>query len=132
MMLSEIIRRTVELAKVVAAERDESEAQLPEVVNLALLPERGPSAAGDELKTFLRQQTVAVIYTLLSIMYLGRDRGNVKGFLEHYYRLRDQFDKPEYAIAQMLSKIHLVDYLDEGVKRLQKSKINIDTLETSS
>jgi hypothetical protein len=127
MKLSEVIHEVTRLANIVD---QENQAASPGVVGFqpgeSLL--RGPSAAEKNLEDYIRQQPVAVIYTLALIMYAGRGDFPITDFLEQYQEMNDTFDSPARAIDQMTEKNVLAEYLEDGLKLLKGAQIDVDEL----
>jgi hypothetical protein len=129
MNLSDIIARVIELSTIVKHKHDERSAAEPlgrEYVPFAV--RRGPTEAETELTKFLYAQNVAVIYTLVLIMYAGRGDFPIDDFMTQYEEMGDTFDKPDYAVNQMMEKVPLPDYLQSGLDLLEQAGINVDTL----
>lgn len=120
MKLSEIVEQTIVLARERRGESAGSESQDGIVF--------GRSAADEKLTAFLHNQPVAVIYSLVMIMYSGRGDFPISDFREQYQEMRDTFDRPDYAVNQMREKTPLSDYLEEGLRLLQENGIDVDTL----
>ncbi|HEY8503267.1 MAG TPA: DUF3775 domain-containing protein [Gemmataceae bacterium] len=81
-----------------------------------------------QLREFLTSLPGDKVYELLLIMYLGRGDFGTRDLAARFDELKDTFDKPEQAVAQMMSKSPLADYLAEGLANLKKQKIDVDHL----
>jgi hypothetical protein len=77
-------------------------------------------------------QPVAVIYLLMLIMYIGRrDFGRkvrINSFWRRYKEVRLRFETAEEAVTQMMEKVPLPGYLEEGLRLLAKNGIEVDEL----
>jgi hypothetical protein len=83
----------------------------------------------ERLRTFLLGQPPAIIYAVMTVMYLGRgDYGSELDFLERYTQLSDVARKPEWGVNQMVNKIPLADYLERGMKLAAAIGIAVDDL----
>ena len=83
------------------------------------------------MRGFLSHLPAATIYMLTTIMYLGRGDFGTAGLLNSYESMSDTFDKPEFAISQMLEKAPLPEYLEDGLNRLSVDGVDVNTLLTS-
>lgn len=115
MQLSEIITRVIVLARQIQAEFERS-----------LRVQRE-----SKLRDFLSHLPAATIYMLTTVMYLGRGDFGTAGLLNSYENMSDTFDKPEFAIDQMLEKVPLPEYLEDGLKRLSEGGVDVNTLLSS-
>lgn len=85
-------------------------------------------AAEKKLLKFLRSLPEEEIYRLLLVMYLGRGDFAVDELTENYAGLKDAISEPEYAVAQMMGRGPLADYLCDGLEELRKHQIDVDNL----
>jgi hypothetical protein len=65
------------------------------------------------------------------VMYLGRGDIGTAGLLNTYESVSDTFHDPDRAIEQMLEKVPLGRYLQQGLDELTKNGIDANTLLTS-
>ena len=129
--LSEAVRTVIDLARVVKGEVEERERQHP--LGGMYDPKRKrrePTEAEGRLRDYIRGLPVAVIYTLTLIMYAGRGDFPIDNFLDQYGEMHDTFDSPVRAMGQMLEKVPLPDYLENGLLGLGKAGIDVDRLMT--
>jgi hypothetical protein len=125
--LSEVAGRVIELAKIVQAEIEASRRGCV-FYRADELPRLEPSPAREELRAFLCGQPVAVIYTLMLIMYAGRGDVEVTRLIDEYHERHYAFGNPIQAVDHMLSKGPLPDYLEEGIRLLARAGTDIDRL----
>jgi hypothetical protein len=129
MNLSETIQRVIDLSTVVKHETEKRREEHPlERRYDPLREKRKPSDAEKSLNQFLYAQPVAVLYTMVLVMYAGRGDFEIKDFMRQYEEMRNTFDKPGWAINQMTEKVPLPDYLKAGLEGLAKQKIDVDAL----
>jgi hypothetical protein len=87
-----------------------------------------PPPEKQELKNLLASLPEDEIYKLILLMYLGRGDFVIDDLAEQYETLRNRFAKPDRAIAQLMEKAPLADYLTAGLDELKKSGIDVDQL----
>lgn len=92
----------------------------------------GPSPPQTQLRIFLGSLPDEDVYTLTLLMYLGRGDFVARDLAMHSQCVKDRFQKPEYAISQMLGKAQLGKLLAAGVAKLQTSGLDIDHLTFAS
>lgn len=126
MKLSDVIRQVIALAR----EANASTPPEPEGIAAGDLSSlmRPPTEARKRLKAFILSQPVAVVYTLIMVMYAGRGDFPIENFVEQYQEMRDTFDSPAIATGQMMEKVPLPEYLEEGLRLLHGAGIDVDTL----
>lgn len=130
MKLSEVIPKVIALAQ---ASREYWDAELPKRhPDYPLIhpgEESGPPPPQElELRALLSELPEQRIYQLLVLMYLGRGDFDTGELAEQNLRLRETFAKPQWAVAQMMEKAPLADYLTEGLAKLRKKRIDVDRL----
>ena len=91
-----------------------------------------PPPEEKQLKELLSRLPPDDIYKLVLIMCLGRGDFGVEDLAGHYEDLKSTFAKPEWAIAQMMGKAPLADYLTDGLAELSNNHIDLDTLQFAS
>ncbi len=79
-----------------------------------------------QLREFLEAQSPSVVYMLTAIMYLGRGDFKAKDLSDEYTDMSERFGGSEWAARQMLGTMLLADYLEEGLKKLTKARVDID------
>jgi hypothetical protein len=126
MKLSEVIEQVIILAR----EANASVRTAPEGVGADDLRSivKPSTEAERRLKEFILSQSVAVVYTLTLVMYAGRGDFPIENFLEQYEEMRDTFDSPMRAAGQMMEKVPLPEYLEDGLRMLREANIDVDTL----
>jgi hypothetical protein len=87
-----------------------------------------PPPEKKRLRDLLGNQPEEVIYSLVLIMYLGRGDFGAEKLAEQYEEVKKRFAKPEWAVAQMMEKAPLGDYLRDGLAELSKAGIDVDSL----
>jgi hypothetical protein len=87
-----------------------------------------PHIAREGLKAYLSAQSIATIYTLTMLMYVGRGDEPASGFMDQYEDTCKSFESPKWAVNQMMGKVVLADYLETAVKLLEEAKIDLDKL----
>ncbi len=80
------------------------------------------------LDSFLQSQTPAVVYLLTAVMYLGRGDFEVKDLRDQYEAMSESFGGREWAARQMMEKLPLPDYLEQGLQKLIQSRFDADRL----
>ena len=65
---------------------------------------------------------------LLAIMYLGRGDFDAKDLLDQFIETSETFGGPQWAAMQMLGKLPLPGYLEEGLRKLDRAGMNLDDL----
>src|SRR5438105_3779367 len=89
----------------------------------------GPPAPEEaQLQEFLNGLPSDQIYALVLLMYIGRGDETVDHLSERYQTVKETFDTPEHAIAQMASKRSLDEYLTDGLAELEKRGIDVDRI----
>ena len=61
-------------------------------------------------------------------MYIGRGDYSADHLSESVWRLKEIFEKPELAVAQMTGSGTLAEYLLDGLEHLKKHDIEVDKL----
>jgi hypothetical protein len=130
MNLSEAAYKVIDLARKV---REYYDTELPKhhpKYPLIGLDEEGPPPPPEEkeLRALLATFSDEMIYQLILIMYLGREDFNTDDLAGHYQGLKNTFGDAEHAIAQMMGKAPLADYLSDGLEELRKHNINVDRM----
>jgi hypothetical protein len=131
MNFSEILKQAIVLAKQVYQARmarhtkDDSpivaSGSIPSTVKMRTIEET-------RLDAFLKAQPPSVVYMLTAIMYLGRGDFDAKALRDQYEELRETFGGKEWASRQMLEKLLLPDYLEQGQKALSQARVDTDQL----
>lgn len=86
------------------------------------------TAAERSLRDFLAAQPPSVVYMLTAIMYLGRGDFGTKELRHQYKDISESFGDPRWAARQMLGKMTLPEYLEEGLKKLAQVGVEVDKL----
>ena len=86
------------------------------------------SAEERRLRDYLETQSPSVVYLLTALMYLGRGDFAAKSLLNQYREVRETFGEAKWAARQMLATMPLAQYLDEGLKKLAQTRVDIDRL----
>jgi hypothetical protein len=129
MTISEIAKEVIHLARVARAKvENNQDEQLLDWCYRLLRENRSPVENTRELRDYLLGQSVAVIYTLTLIMYVGRGDIRVTDFRVLYDRVRWIFPTSREAVNQMVEKAPLPDYLDKGLRLFAAEGIDADLL----
>ena len=80
------------------------------------------------LREFLEAQPPAVVYLLIAIMYLGRGDFEAKDLLDQYGDMSEACGNPKAAARQMVVKLPLPDYLEQGLNKLARAGMDVDKL----
>lgn len=126
MKLSESIAKTIELALAVRAEQPDPNGPSPP--SEWLKPYEMPTEAEVALLRFLEGLPVAMIYSLLCVMYVGRGELSTTDFLARYQQMANAFHKPEWAAGQMSGKSRLAEHLQQGVDEFAQAGTDVDSL----
>lgn len=81
-----------------------------------------------DLKNFLASLSEDDIFKLALIMHLGRGDFGTDHLEEHYETLKETLENPDWAVAQIMEKASLADYLIDGLAELKRSNIDVDQL----
>jgi hypothetical protein len=130
MTLSEAANRVIDLAGKVreyyAAELPKRHPHYPIV---GLDEESAPPPPEEkELRHFLAALPHEMISQLLLLMYLGRGDFGTDDLAGYYESLKGAFGDSSQAIAQMMDKAPLADYLSDRLEELRKHKINVNRM----
>ena len=87
-----------------------------------------PPPEEQELRNLLVNLPDDAVYQLLVIMGLGRDEISTSEIATRLERLKETFESKDAAIAQIMAKASLADYLEDGLERLKQDKIDVDAL----
>jgi hypothetical protein len=72
------------------------------------------------------------VYAITLLMHLGRGDFGPEELPAHYEALKKRFPSPERAVAQLMGKASLSDYLTDGMAELEKVGIDLDQLTLAS
>jgi hypothetical protein len=131
MKLSEIVREIISMGRAAnqarTAEGPEDDSPLvTSGGDTATMKAR--TAEECRLREFLEAQPPAVVYMLIAMMYLGRGDYDAKDLLDQYADMSEAFGNPKGAARQMLVKLALPEYLEEGLKKLARAGLDADKL----
>lgn len=84
-----------------------------------------------QLENLLRGLSKDDVYTLTLLMHLGRGDFGPENLTANYEALKKRFPKPDRAIAQLIGKASLADYLTDGMAELEKNGLDVDHLALS-
>jgi len=87
-----------------------------------------PPPEEKQLKALLESLPEDMIYKLTLIMRLGWEAFGVDDLAKQYEVMKDRYGPREDAIAIMMQKAPLADYLADGLDVLRKNDIDVDTL----
>ena len=131
MKLSEIVREAISLARSAkqarSAEGPEDDSPIlssdgdTSTMRLRTVEER-------RLREFLEAQSPAVVYMLAAIMYLERGDFDAKELLDQHSDMSETLGTPSLAESQLLARMALPEYLEEGFKKLAKAHLDIDKM----
>jgi hypothetical protein len=120
---SEVIARVIYLANTANAEKHPPP-RPPDVVPLVNLPE-----GETKLEAFLRGQTPDTIYLLAAVMHLGRgDFDSPDEMLASLQAMRALGEESWPIVEQLVEKLPLPEYLENGIKKLHARGLDVDTL----
>jgi Protein of unknown function (DUF3775) len=91
-----------------------------------------PPPEEKKLKDLLTSLSADDVYKLTLLMYVGRGDFGTDDLAKHFGMLKKRFANPDNAIAQMMGKASLADYLTDGLAELEKSGIDLDLLTFAS
>jgi hypothetical protein len=87
-----------------------------------------PPPEEKKLQHLLAKLPADTVYKLLLIMFLGRGEFDTTDLGSRYEELKERFEKPDEAAAEIVEKPTLVEYLADGLEELKKHDIDVDTL----
>jgi len=87
-----------------------------------------PPEAEKQLERLLRSLPAETIYKLALIMYLGRGTLKADDLVRGYQEIKDRFEQPEMATKRMLDTPPLAEDLAEGLEKLKRNHIDVNTL----
>ncbi len=130
MALSDVVKEVMTLAN---AAHQYWERELPKRhPNYPLVNEgedSGPPPPEEtKLEEMLEHLPDEVIWQLALIVYLGRGNFARDDLPTSYKKIKREFEKPEWAVNQLLVMSPLADYLSMGLEALNKRGIDLDTL----
>jgi hypothetical protein len=85
-----------------------------------------PNDAEHRLSVFLNSQPPNVVYMLTAVMYLGRGDFPVSKLRERYTEVSETFGAPKWAARLMLDTFLLPDYLQQGLEKLNRARVDVD------
>src|SRR4051812_43730431 len=126
MKVSEAANEVIALAEAIRKYWDvELPKRHPDYPFIKLGENDGPHPPEEEaLRDLFSNLPEKTIYQLLLIMYLGRGDYSTDDLAGRYEDLRHKFEKPEWAVSQMMEKTPLAEYLRDGLDELMKSGID--------
>lgn len=130
MRLSETTNKVIHLARIIREYYDIESPKYYPNYPATDISEEGPPQPREkqELRELFKSLPPEMIYQLILIMYLGRGDFGVDELANQYQTLQETFIKPEWAIAQMMEKAPLADYLSDGLLELAQHQISVDDL----
>ncbi len=130
MKLSETVKEVIALAEVIRNYWDtELPKRHPDYPFVHPGEDSGPPPPEEKkLKDLLTRLPEDVIYKLALIMALGREDFGTDDLADHFLEVKDAYGKPDWAIAEMMGKATLADYLTDGLAKLNKNGIDVDQL----
>lgn len=87
-----------------------------------------PPPEASQLRRLLLGLDDELVYQLILVMYLGRGDFDTRDLDGDLQQMRDTFGKPENAVAQMMDKAPLGDYLADGLEILRNEGIDVDQM----
>ncbi|HEX4069673.1 MAG TPA: DUF3775 domain-containing protein [Planctomycetaceae bacterium] len=72
------------------------------------------------------------IQGLVFLMFLGRGDFGTDDLATHYAAVKERVSKPVLAVSQMVGKVPLADYLEDGIGELKRVGIDVDNLAFTS
>jgi Protein of unknown function (DUF3775) len=85
-----------------------------------------------QLEVLLRSLPEEQIYALILLMYIGRGDFGTNHLAENYKAMKETFETPAMAIAQMKGTGTLAEYLSDGLAELKKHNIDPDALDIAA
>jgi hypothetical protein len=130
MKVSEIAQEVISLAKAANEARSANGADdSPIVASGAYTATVKPRMVEERrLRDFLEKQSASTIYMLLAITYLGRGDFEAKELLEQYRDMGDAFGNAQLAARQMFGMWTLPEFLENGMAKLARARVNVDKL----
>jgi hypothetical protein len=130
MRLSEAANEVIRLAEAIHAYWDrELPKRHPQYPWIRSGEDPGPPALEEaQLQDFLKRLPADQVYALALLMYIGRGDERVDHLAERYQTMKETFQTPEHAIAQITSKRALDEYLTDGLAEIKKGGIDVDTI----
>jgi hypothetical protein len=134
MKLSEAVRAVIRLAEASQVYWDrELPKRHPHYPLIREGEDSGPPPPEDgQLEALLRSLPEEQIYALILLMYIGRGDFGTNHLMEDYRAMKETFEKPAMAIAQMTGKGTLAEYLTDGLAEIKKHHIDLDALSFAS
>jgi|SRR6266849_3937553 len=130
MRLSEAANEVVRLAEAIHTYWDrELPKRHPHYPLIRSGEDSGPPAPEEgRLQDFLKSLPPNQVYALVLLMYVGRGDEGIDHLAERYQTVKEAFETPEHAIAQMTSKRTLDEYLTDGLAEIKKGGIDMDRI----
>ena len=134
MKLSEAVRETIRLGDVSRAYWDrELPKHHPNYPKIRPGEDSGPPPPEDaQIHTLLSTLPEDQLYALLVLMYAGRGDFSADHLVAAYQTLKETFPSKDLAIAQMVGKKALAEYLTDAMEEIQKHHIDLDNLKFES
>lgn len=133
MNLSHTIKQIIDLAEAVQNYWDEElPKRHPSYPLVGIGEDSGPPPPEEKkLKELFSRLPEEAIYKVLLLMYLGRGDFDTADLSADYKALKRRYSKPEEAVAQMIEKASLAEYLTEGMAELNRNGFDIENLTLS-
>jgi hypothetical protein len=128
--LSEVVKKVIKLA---TASREYWETELPKRHPDYPLANPGedsgpPPPEQVQLHEFLKELPDDTIYKLMLIVELGRSYLDMKDPARLFEEIKEEWEKPEWAIAYLTESGPVDAYLERGWDKLKENRIDVDKL----
>lgn len=130
MKLSEAVEEVIRLGEAISAYWDrELPKRHPRYPLIRAGEDSGPPPPEDaQLESLLKRLSEEQVYTLILLTYVGRGDFSADHLLLAYRTMKETFPSKDLAIAQMLGKRTLAEYLTEALEEIKKRRIDLDRL----
>ena len=130
MKLSEAVREIIRLGDASRAYWDrELPKHHPDYPKIRAGEDSGPPPPEDaEIQALLKSLPEDQLYALILLIYVGRGDFSADQLLPGYQTMKETFPSKELAIAQMMGKRTLAEYLTDAMEEIQKRHIDLDSL----
>jgi hypothetical protein len=93
----------------------------------------GPPPPEDaQIEALLKSLPEDQLYAVILLMYVGRGDFSADQMLPAYQTMKETFPSRDLAIAQMIGKRALAEYLTDAMEEIEKRHIDLDRLKFTS
>jgi hypothetical protein len=134
MKLSEAVREAIRLGDASRAYWDrELPKRHPHYPMIRAGEDSGPPPPEDgQIQALLQSLPEDQLYSLVLLMYVGRGDFSADHLPAAYQTMKEAFPRKELAVAQMVGKGMLAEYLTDALEEIQKHHIDLDNLDFAS